>query len=469
MGSEMSAHLLSLFRDLSGTCEKVFQLLSPEHRVVATLVLRGSFPSLDTGEGTEKGHDGKVSFGYFSSPTVVETEDTWSENTEKYAVDEKEDESQDVNGVSASTSYDNLYEETTEKKKVMIEDKLIKLEQETDKQEKHDQAKVSSPSADSESEAENETFDYKGVREKEKSGYKNVVQENLKIILQRYDQNNKTVSINKVEETNTTVLINKVEEDNTTVSINEVEENATTVSINEVEENNKTVSINKVEENKKPDSTRCIKIDKSETEDGELMENGELFNWICKKCGQDFTNSKIRQRAFRQHKKRHSLINTVCACDSQFSNFTEIWWHTKITHLSHFACTKCKLTFKANSKLEEHYNSHEKIIKTNEENECDICGKRFKTTNRSSLDKRRFSEHMKRHKVMDSDCGCGLLFDNFYKKDKHIRVVHKGHFGCRTTWCKQSFIDQDKLIKHEMTHKEHLICNECGKQLLNKN
>ena len=86
----MSPHLLSLFRDLSGTCEKIFQLLTPEHRVVATLVLKGRFPHLDLNEGTEKHRDTKESLDLLYTSSVKTTEDSWSENREKLASDNED-------------------------------------------------------------------------------------------------------------------------------------------------------------------------------------------------------------------------------------------------------------------------------------------------------------------------------------------------------------------------------------------
>ena len=318
----MSPQLLSLFRDLSGSCEKVFRLLSAEHRVIATLVLRGSFPYLDTKEGNEKYSDEKVSLDLLYTSSADTTGDNWLENIEKQTSGNEEKYNQYEGGVYSSSAYDSEPKETEENEKFSVgqntDDKDENINSDTITEGRLSDLEHSS-STDNHGSPEIPALNETPEREEEEQ-YENAVQENFDRIIERFDQENTIVSLN----------LSKLEED--------------------------------------------IK------------------------------------------------------------------------------------------------SSHEKIPRKTEDMTCEVCGETFQVANKSSRDKKRNSYlvHMKRHNIMDTDCGCDIQFFTYYIKDKHMRVVHKGQFGCKTTWCKESFVDQDKLIKHEMTHKEDVICNECGKQFIHK-
>ena len=83
-----------------------------------------------------------------------------------------------------------------------------------------------------------------------------------------------------------------------------------------------------------------------------------------------------------------------------------------------------------------------------------------------------YYRHMRKHKVMDEDCGCSTRFTSFIQKRWHLRVVHRGYFACdlcyqpsNYVFATEALLTNHKKDKHPENKKYDFTCSvaECNK------
>ena len=113
---------------------------------------------------------------------------------------------------------------------------------------------------------------------------------------------------------------------------------------------------------------------------------------------------------------------------------------------------------------------------------CEICGKHYRLMPFRKNNK--YFQHMKRHKIRDHDCGCGIKFDSFNQKHRHMRVVHQGYFNCslcpqnsNSSFATEQFFKEHKRSKHpekeelpKLPYKETFTCkiSKCKRTFIKK-
>ena len=114
---------------------------------------------------------------------------------------------------------------------------------------------------------------------------------------------------------------------------------------------------------------------------------------------------------------------------------------------------------------------------------CEICGKHFKLLPFRKDNK--YNKHMKRHEIKDHNCGCGITFDSFNQKLRHMRVIHQGYFNCilcpqknqNSSFATENFLREHERMKHpekkelpELPYKETFTCkiSKCTKTFITK-
>ena len=140
---------------------------------------------------------------------------------------------------------------------------------------------------------------------------------------------------------------------------------------------------------------------------------------------------------------------------------------------SQYKCIFCNFTADTPWSLTEHkLRSHEKEKigvkkRMNLENfpkgkehdiNCEICGKHFKLL--PNRRKNHYLAHLKRHKLRQGDCGCGIEFRKAFQKERHNKTKHMGYLAC--TKCKQCFLNESFLKAHEVKHNKTYDCTMCS-------
>ena len=119
------------------------------------------------------------------------------------------------------------------------------------------------------------------------------------------------------------------------------------------------------------------------------------------------------------------------------------------------------------SDTKKQHNAKDTCLESQEKT-CEYCGKQFKTDRQMP----NYYRHMKKHKVMDEDCGCSTRFTSFIQKRWHLRVVHRGYFACDLCYqpsdyvfATEALLTNHKKDKHPENKEYDFTCSvvECNK------
>ena len=74
--------------------------------------------------------------------------------------------------------------------------------------------------------------------------------------------------------------------------------------------------------------------------------------------------------------------------------------------------------------------------------------------------KNHYLAHLKRHKLRQGNCGCGIEFRQEFQKERHNKIKHMGYIPC--TKCQQCFLNETLLKAHEVKHNKTYDCTICS-------
>jgi len=193
----------------------------------------------------------------------------------------------------------------------------------------------------------------------------------------------------------------------------------------------------------------------------------------CQVCQKLFANMKdVSGHSCRGQKAAtfplaQSITNSVreyvCKkCPSKFTTLLALYSHEK-SHFSeksdqekYIQCTKCKLLFPSNEKLEQHMESHKQVV-------CLECKRVFQ--NREQLDK-----HLTPSTKLQADfcLSCNKIFGSKEALDSHLVEVHgksssqpNAHWALRVIYscpcCAKELPDLKSFADHKISHSVHSV------------
>ncbi|XP_044013923.1 zinc finger protein 665-like [Aphidius gifuensis] len=186
-----------------------------------------------------------------------------------------------------------------------------------------------------------------------------------------------------------------------------------------------------------------------------LKNNKEKQQYLCDKCGINFSNIS----SFKKHEKVHEKvmknngdnddddddIPIDCEyCDKQYENNEHLMIH-------HKTCIKKLLNDNKNNKIiNNKYNKHA----------CIECGKKFTT-------KQKMYRHQWIHRKKTWICEqCGKQYEKQNELDEHRISMHPGDSPYTCNDCGKCFVSRQGLWEHGRTHAgspAHFHCDKCGK------
>ena len=180
---------------------------------------------------------------------------------------------------------------------------------------------------------------------------------------------------------------------------------------------------------------------------------------ICEQCGRKFPKPcKLKYHIDVVHLK---LRNFKCEyCEESCANVTALKYHIIRKHSDDrdYACEDCDRTFKTQSGLDQHYQTHDKgKIFT-----CLECGMELKK--RTS-----YQYHLKKHeKVLDTICAiCGKQFSDYLKMKEHTYNMHRKNPQIPCAFCNKKYYMQVSLDRHLANHAV-FSCDLCGQKFLRR-
>lgn len=174
------------------------------------------------------------------------------------------------------------------------------------------------------------------------------------------------------------------------------------------------------------------------------MHKGKIFP--CSKCNLTLkTKSILDQHVRNVHTK--NLTFKCDMCPMEFDTRRKFYYHKEMHKGQTFSCIKCTFTSKTKSNLEQHLtNVHAENVTY--KFECKLCTKLFKYKNT-------YDYHMKLHAgkkpYQCSICGVAFLTRNYL--DLHTKSVHSTEtFKC--TICNKEFNSMRCLKRHSKSHTD---------------
>ena len=174
---------------------------------------------------------------------------------------------------------------------------------------------------------------------------------------------------------------------------------------------------------------------------------------VCDLCSAAYR----RKDKLNIHMQQHHNVETpfVCeidGCKSAFKTKKGLYFHNKNVHVEDsekLLCSFCPKTFKANSSLRYHLQSHYDELKGNNWH-CEKCGKSFRI-------EKLLKNHIKRHSQERLFC-CHVCGKSFYQQHalKIHYVVHSGLKPFECHLCPYKCNIKWNLDKHMKTHLKKL-------------
>lgn len=203
----------------------------------------------------------------------------------------------------------------------------------------------------------------------------------------------------------------------------------------------------------KHEATHGIKGKDSRTN----VENWKPFS--CGECGKSFKQLGYLRYHERMHRKIEVFSCTLC--DKTFSQAANLKTHVKSHSEKAFKCDQCSLSYRKESKLQQHKASCHAVKR------CFVCGKCGKVLSSKANLVRHENKHLG---LKPFQCPlCEVAFSERLSLRKHIKAHQDDVFFCKK--CDSIFTSEGALDEHEKNHMCSGIhkCQSCDRTFSSKN
>ena len=283
--------------------------------------------------------------------------------------------------------------------------------------------------------------------------------------------------------TRTESVIKNIKSYNSELEEGEIYENSKVETNGHTKYQEEISSFEHIHNTEEPVVTKNNKLVKVETDNYELNKIGkyeidttsamksfpEVVNLVVIQDPIFVSKNKIKSKSkIPTHKRFSSLKNPYKPTQKHIKN-----------EPSQYKCIFCNFTADTPWSLTEHkLRTHEKektVVrkKMNKDNfpkgkehniNCEICGKYFKLL--PNRKKNHYLAHLKRHKLRQGNCGCGIEFRQEFQKERHNKIKHMGYLACSK--CQQCFLNETFLKAHEVKHTKTYDCSICSEVFSSK-
>ena len=206
---------------------------------------------------------------------------------------------------------------------------------------------------------------------------------------------------------------------------------------------------------------KCGECNKKFGDPGNLKKHVDAVHvqlkFDCHECGGLFSSlGYLRKHVARIHEGKKPFACDLCP--STFAANSELTSHRAAIHEREFACSECTMSFKTDTKLQQHIDKEHLGLHPFK---CDRCEYRTKDSGDLLKHVRSVHEHQKPFKCPD----CDLHFSLAGNRAKHVRAVHLKERPHSCGQCESKFATAVGLKHHVRAVHDKIrdfACEDCG-------